>query len=44
MNLVFNSFGVSPDGQRIFTFRAPDGIGSRRTVHLDLGFAGRLER
>jgi Tol biopolymer transport system component len=44
MNLLFNSYGVTPDGRRIFTFRSPDGIGSRRTVHLDLGFARRLER
>ena len=39
---VVTSYGITPDGNRIFTFRAPVGQGSARIVHLDLGFGQRL--
>jgi len=36
------TFGPSPDGKRVFTFRDPNGLGAQRTVLLDLGFARRI--
>ncbi len=36
-----STYGVAPDGQHIFTFVAPAGLVSVRTVNLDLGFAKR---
>ena len=36
------TYGVAPDGRAIFTPRAPEGRGARRTVYLDLGFARRI--
>ena len=38
------TYGVSPDGKRIFTFRSLTGATQSRTVDVDLGFARRLER
>ena len=37
-----NTYGIAPDGQRIFTFRRPLGVGALRKVYLDLGFSRRL--
>jgi eukaryotic-like serine/threonine-protein kinase len=37
-----HTYALSPDGQRIFTSRSPEGRGSLRTLHFDLGFAQRL--
>jgi serine/threonine-protein kinase len=37
-----SSYGFSPDGARILTFRAPEGSSAGRLLHLDLGFAQRL--
>jgi serine/threonine-protein kinase len=39
---LVTTYGVAPDGKRIFTFRSPLGVGTQRTVDLDLGFARRL--
>jgi serine/threonine-protein kinase len=36
------TFGVAPDGKRLFTFRSPTGATELRTVSMDLGFASRL--
>jgi len=36
------SYGIAPDGERIFTFRSPTGGTKLRTVAVDLGFAQRL--
>jgi serine/threonine-protein kinase len=36
------TYGVAPDGKRIFTFRSPTGATALRTVAVDLGFARRL--
>jgi len=37
-----STYSLSPDGKRFLTFRAPEGVGSLRTLFLDLGFARRL--
>ncbi len=37
-----NTYGPAPDGRRFFTFRSPEGVGSLRTLYLDLGFGRRL--
>ena len=37
-----SSYGFSPDGSRVLTFRAPEGSSAGRVLHLDLGFAHRL--
>ena len=37
------SFSLAPDGSRIFTLRTAEGSGARRILHLDLGFARRLD-
>jgi len=39
-----SSFSLSPDEKRFLTFRAPEGVGSLRTLYLDLGFARRLAK
>jgi Tol biopolymer transport system component len=37
-----STYGVSPDGKRILTYRSPEGRGSLRTLYFDSGFARRL--
>jgi hypothetical protein len=37
-----STYGITPDGRRIVTFRRPVGMGAPRTLYLDLGFARRL--
>jgi len=37
-----HTYDVAPDGKRIFTFRTPMGMGTMRTINLDLGFARRV--
>jgi len=37
-----HTYDISPDGKRIFTFRTPTGMGTLRTINLDLGFAQRV--
>jgi serine/threonine-protein kinase len=39
---IINSFGPSPDGKRIFTFRTPEGQSGQRTIFFDRGFVGRV--
>jgi serine/threonine-protein kinase len=39
---VVATFGVAPDGKRLFTFRSPTGVTLQRTVDVDLGFASKL--
>jgi Tol biopolymer transport system component len=34
-----HTYGISPDGKRVFTFRTPTGMGAVRTINLDLGFS-----
>jgi len=41
---LIHTYGISPDGKRIFTFRTPTRIGALRTINLDLGFAARLAK
>jgi len=38
-----HTYSLAPDGSRIVTFRAAEGSGAQRFLHLDLGFALRLE-
>ena len=38
-----HTYSLSPDGKRFFTPRSPEGRGSLRTIHVDLGFARRLD-
>lgn len=38
-----HTYTPSPDGSRFMTFRLPQGAGSLRTLHIDLGFAQRLD-
>ena len=39
---VVSTYGITPDGTRVFSFRAPVGQGSARIVNLDHGFGHRL--
>ena len=39
-----NTYAVAPDGNRILTYRSPEGRGALRTLYLDVGFARRLPR
>jgi serine/threonine protein kinase len=39
---TIHSYSPANDGNRILTHRTPDGRGSLRTLHFDLGFARRL--
>jgi hypothetical protein len=37
------TYSPTPDGSRFLTFRSSEGVGSLRTLYLDLGFAARLK-
>jgi serine/threonine-protein kinase len=37
-----HTYSPAADGSRFLTFRSPEGVGSLRTLYLDLGFAARL--
>ena len=39
---IVSTYGCAPDGKRILTFRKPLGMGTPRTINLDLGFTRRL--
>jgi hypothetical protein len=39
---AITTYGVAPDGQRIFTFRRVGAATEVRRVNVDLGFAHRL--
>src|SRR5262249_3876666 len=39
-----HTYGLSPDGSRILTFRSPAGNGVQHELYLDQGFVRRLER
>jgi Tol biopolymer transport system component len=39
---LVSTYGISPDGRRIFTFREPGGAKGASAVALDLGFGRRL--
>jgi Tol biopolymer transport system component/tRNA A-37 threonylcarbamoyl transferase component Bud32 len=37
-----HTYAPAPAGDRIFTYRSPEGRGELRTLHLDIGFAQRV--
>jgi len=38
-----HSYSLAPDGSRVVTLRTAEGSGAQRVLHLDLGFAHRLD-
>jgi Tol biopolymer transport system component len=38
-----STYGVEPDGHKVFIFRGPQGQGSEHTIYLDRAFASRLK-